>query len=254
MMSDKYKVVKTDEGDWAIVYDRDGVTTPIAMSILSEDVAWEMARHLNNRKARSVIFRSNFPDANLVITGGKGFHIRFANGRGASVQWGTGNYCDRQNNLRGRDFFEVQVKDEKLRKVYTEFEGTTFVNYEQMFADWGSNNAEISPGPSGTEEGWMDPDKIVETLYNLSKMPALEGGKEPSVDEVMEMIPGTTDCDLLNGISVWKETESGKRPHIHEWRNYLPEKIMEIWERLTPRERALCFILCYEQAGNEEWD
>lgn len=28
------------------------------------------------------------------ITDGKGFHMKFANGWTASVQWGTGNYCD----------------------------------------------------------------------------------------------------------------------------------------------------------------
>lgn len=34
------------------------------------------------------------------ITQGKGFHITFANGYTASVQWGKGNYCD---NRYGKD-------------------------------------------------------------------------------------------------------------------------------------------------------
>ena len=31
---------------------------------------------------------------NFRITEGKGFHVRFANGWGVSVQFGPGNYCD----------------------------------------------------------------------------------------------------------------------------------------------------------------
>jgi hypothetical protein len=31
------------------------------------------------------------------ITGGKGFHMTFANGYTVSVQWGPGNYCDNYN-------------------------------------------------------------------------------------------------------------------------------------------------------------
>lgn len=31
---------------------------------------------------------------NFKITGGKGFHVRFANGWGVSVQFGPGNYSD----------------------------------------------------------------------------------------------------------------------------------------------------------------
>lgn len=255
--ANRCKVVKTDEGDWAIVYEKDGELIPIAMSIRDESVAWEMARHLNNRRARSVIFRSNRPDADLVITGGKGFHIRFANGRAASVQWGVGNYCDRQNNERGRGFFEVQLKDETLRDLYTEFEGPTYVNYEQMFADWGSSNAEISPSLTETEEGWMKPDAIVETLYRISKLPAIGDEKDSDHDvdgAIFRMSGGTEDRDLLESISMWNQVDKDRRPHIHEWRNYLPEEILELWRHLTPRERALCFYFCREQSSGEEWD
>lgn len=252
-----YEVVKTDENDWAIIYEVDGDMVPIAMSIRSESVAWDMARHLNiTRNRPSQTFRAKHPDANLVITAGKGFHIRFANGRGASVQWGTGNYCDRQDFIRGRDFFEVQLKDERMRKIYAEFDGPANVYYEQMFADWGSDNAEISPSYSDTEEGWVSPDKIVDFLHYLSKLPALENGKEPvDVDKVIsKLIEGTTDEDLIDGVSVWKKVDKDCRPRVHEWRNYLDEKILEIWEDLTPRERALCFSFCREQADHEEWD
>lgn len=261
-----YTVVKTDENDWAIVYELDGTPTPVAMSIRSERIARDMARHLNITQNRptSSLFRSKQPDADLVITAGKGFHIRFANGRSASVQWGMGNYCDRQDNIRGRDFFEVKIKEGGLRKVYPEFEGPNNIYYEQMFADWGCDNAEMSPGTLGAEEGWMTPDKIVETLWEISKMPAIEGGKEP-VDKALahgltyavigKMAQGTTDKDLLDGVSAWKETESKIHPRIHEWRNYLPEELLNAWKYLTPRERALCFYFCRQQAeGAEEWD
>ena len=32
------------------------------------------------------------------ITQGKGFHIKFGNGRTISVQWGVGNYCDNRDS------------------------------------------------------------------------------------------------------------------------------------------------------------
>ena len=37
------------------------------------------------------------------ITGGKGFHITFANGWTVSVQFGPGNYCDNYDQRIGRD-------------------------------------------------------------------------------------------------------------------------------------------------------
>ena len=41
----------------------------------------------------------------LKITGNKGFHMRFANGWTASVQWGPGNYCDN----RDEDFMDAEA-------------------------------------------------------------------------------------------------------------------------------------------------
>lgn len=35
----------------------------------------------------------------FTITGGKGFHITFANGYSVSVQFGKGNYCERRGRM-----------------------------------------------------------------------------------------------------------------------------------------------------------
>lgn len=41
---------------------------------------------------------------------------------------------------------------------------------------------------------------------------------------------------------------------LHDWRKYVPEEIIEIWNDLTDRERKIIFIMCEPIADREEWD
>lgn len=41
---------------------------------------------------------------------------------------------------------------------------------------------------------------------------------------------------------------------VHDWRNYVPKEIIEVWGSLTDRERKLIFIICEPIADAEYWD
>lgn len=41
---------------------------------------------------------------------------------------------------------------------------------------------------------------------------------------------------------------------VHDWRNYIPDEIKEIWNDLTLREKQLLFIMAEQQADKEEWE
>jgi hypothetical protein len=45
-----------------------------------------------------------------------------------------------------------------------------------------------------------------------------------------------------------------KAGRVHDWRNYVPQKLREGWLFLSPTERAIVSIMAEEQAGNESWD
>ena len=48
---------------------------------------------------------------------------------------------------------------------------------------------------------------------------------------------------------LWEE-----RGSVHDWRNYVPESVQEIWPYLGWGARALAVIMADEQAGDEEWE
>lgn len=45
-----------------------------------------------------------------------------------------------------------------------------------------------------------------------------------------------------------------KAGKIHDWRNYVPQEIENIWENLSLKERILVAFMAEKQATNEEWD
>lgn len=88
------------------------------------------------------------------ITSGKGFHITFANGWTASVQFGPGNYCGHH---------------------HAEFADT------HRLAERGSPDAEIAAWPEGggmmafdggdTVKGWNDPADVLAFLNEIAAKP-----------------------------------------------------------------------------------
>lgn len=40
----------------------------------------------------------------------------------------------------------------------------------------------------------------------------------------------------------------------HEWRNYIPDRVIKIWKELTHKERLLVYLIASEASDREEWD
>lgn len=41
---------------------------------------------------------------------------------------------------------------------------------------------------------------------------------------------------------------------VHDWRNHVPQKLVEDWELLGDEARAVAFYMAELQADREEWD
>jgi hypothetical protein len=41
---------------------------------------------------------------------------------------------------------------------------------------------------------------------------------------------------------------------VHDWRNYVPQKICNVWSGLNIQERCLVAIVCKPMADKEEWE
>ena len=91
------------------------------------------------------------------ITGGKGFHITFANDYTVSVQFGPGNYCDHYDRNIGSD-------DEACGK-----EGSTVAEV----AVWknGSDLIEHPLYPNNTVGSRFTPEKVLELLNWAAEQP-----------------------------------------------------------------------------------
>lgn len=87
------------------------------------------------------------------ITMHKGFHITFANGYTASVQWGYGNYCD--NRSIGR--FDGPVPASKTAEVACWGPDGNMLNI------WGEDHHE-------DVKGWMTADDVAEFLAQVAAL------------------------------------------------------------------------------------
>ncbi len=256
MTERRYKVIKTDEDDYAIVYtDDEGETIPQAMSIMDIGIANKLCRHLNADRWVNTMYRERKRDDAFVRTP-CGFHMKFANGRGVSVQWGLGSYCDGGTDVRPPlSYFKVQVQDEGVREMMPEFDDDMHVEYEQMYRMWGSPDAETSPAINGCDvSGNVSPEDVARLLYEISQEGVVIENPIETLKKVCDQnVP--SDDELLESVEKWRGGDRGNRPHVHEWRNYLDEICnKEIWEKLTPLGRAVVYVICEGQADREEWD
>lgn len=82
------------------------------------------------------------------ITAGKGFQMTFENGWTASVQWGTGNYCDnRDMRYSPNADIEAGQKGSKTAEI----------------AAWDADGEWHNFG-NDEVKGWVTPDEVVEFL------------------------------------------------------------------------------------------
>lgn len=45
-----------------------------------------------------------------------------------------------------------------------------------------------------------------------------------------------------------------KARRVHDWRNYIPDEIREVWSSMTVESRVVTYILAEKQANAEDWD
>jgi hypothetical protein len=99
----------------------------------------------------------------------KGFQLTFQNGWTVSVQWGPGNYCDRQS-------FSVSEFSAPLN-------GSGFWTSEHAeVAAWNSNG-EWLPFEHDTVKGWNSTDEVAAFVAKVAALPAdLHPGKPKGWD------------------------------------------------------------------------
>jgi hypothetical protein len=89
------------------------------------------------------------------ITGGRGFHITFANGWTVSVQFGPGIYCEN---------YDMPISVEGNRKAGEKGSGTAEV------ACWGPDGKMISFGDD-TVKGYQNPAEVLQLLNQAEEKP-----------------------------------------------------------------------------------
>jgi methionine salvage enolase-phosphatase E1 len=78
----------------------------------------------------------------------------------------------------------------------------------------------------------MEIQELLDILY--------PGSSEDKKDRILQILEGHID---------WKN-----RHRIHDWKNYVPDGIKNIWVDLTLNEKLLIYHQSEIQADNEEWD
>ena len=100
----------------------------------------------------------------FISTYNKGFRMKFDNGFSISVQWGTGNYCEKKN-------LGTTLGDERNEKYW---ESKT-----AEVAVFDNNNDMIPIGNEETVIGWLLPDEVAKVISIISSSPqTITIGKE----------------------------------------------------------------------------
>lgn len=95
---------------------------------------------------------------NFVSTMRKGFHITFANGLTASVQWGNGNYCD-NHFPRDMDFSCTKDAESNTAEVAV-FRKGNMIDANDFMPDGVEYSCDIVVG-------YLTPEQVVDFLSNV---------------------------------------------------------------------------------------
>jgi len=77
------------------------------------------------------------------------------------------------------------------------------------------------------------------------------------IQELLDILyPGNFSEDKKDKILQVLENhiDWNNRHRIHDWKNYVPGEIKNIWTELTINEKLLIYYQCGIQVDNEEWD
>lgn len=89
----------------------------------------------------------------------KGFHMTFANGLTASVQWGAGNYCD--NQYDGDFSFRTPVASTNAEVAVIDRNGDLLDNIKEFLPEGVLDDGSVA--------GWLTPEQVVYFLKKVSE-------------------------------------------------------------------------------------
>lgn len=95
----------------------------------------------------------------FTATQNKGFSMTFENGLTVSVQWGTGNYCEKRS-------FSAPYNGEMENQIWS--------SENAEIAIWDRNNAWYDFG-SDQVKGWVTTDEVAEWIYKVSHWKDING-------------------------------------------------------------------------------
>lgn len=52
----------------------------------------------------------------------------------------------------------------------------------------------------------------------------------------------------------WEEPDWNAGGRVHNWRNYVSDRVRKLWPTFTPEQRQALYEQADDQAGNEHWD
>ena len=97
------------------------------------------------------------------ITGGKGFHVSFANGYTVSVQFGYGNYCDERGSDHGGDIRDILEWDRKKGARGDSTAEVAVFDPDGVLLPIGDNDSVI---------GWQTPEQVAAIITKYAAMEA----------------------------------------------------------------------------------
>lgn len=99
----------------------------------------------------------------FTITDHRGFHMKFANGYSVSVQWGTGNYCERRSYVSGS--YDAPARDRNWSSPTAEVAvfdpAGEFTRVPNAGIDWNDDVA-----------GWVNADDVATLITAVAAIPA----------------------------------------------------------------------------------
>lgn len=76
------------------------------------------------------------------------------------------------------------------------------------------------------------------------------------VDRLLEFIKNDSDLNCIhsNVLDIVKNPQFEKVGKVHDWRNYIPDCMIDVWDVLSLDAKIACFIMAAKEANSEDWD
>ena len=143
--------------------------SPVELSQFTANLSGELTQYCPDCNSGEIVsFPAYEPYEGFAITQGKGFRITFANGWTASVQFGSGNYCE-QRDLSSNYLTRLDDPDDRGFHSSRDAEIAAFTENDGQKAKW-----HIFPGDEDNEtsvRGWCKPAEVLAFLNEVASKP-----------------------------------------------------------------------------------